>query len=131
MSDINKIPGIKRKDLQKCIKCGEGVANNNQMTFFIVEQKYMVLNIGAIHQLFILNHLLNAIMIWGVAGTDKHDVLPYLLIYAACFLLRPYFCSQVSHISFLSVRLVSFQLVFVTGFSCSVAISAIPEIVKL
>ncbi|HDY88608.1 MAG TPA: hypothetical protein ENH82_10940 [bacterium] len=71
MSDINKIPGIKRKDLQKCIKCGEGVANNKQMTFFIVEQKYMVLNIGAVQQ----RHGLEIYFGGGQAGAALAEVM--------------------------------------------------------
>lgn len=67
--------GIKQKDIQKCIGCGEGVAHDNQMVFYTLNIRTQILNLPAMQRQYGLELLMggrqHGAVLANVMGPDE------------------------------------------------------------
>jgi hypothetical protein len=69
--DIDKLPGLKRKEIEKCAVCLEGVAHNRQITFYRVTVERFILDHLAIQR----THGLEQFFGGGSAGALMANVM--------------------------------------------------------
>ena len=42
--------GMKQSEIGKCAACNQGIAHSNQLTFYHIRSRYMILDVGAIQR---------------------------------------------------------------------------------
>lgn len=80
-------PGLKQHELSKCAVCSEGVAHNNDLTFYRITIEMHVINVGAVQRQTGLEMFLNSAVLAGVMGPDEamsvvlNEVRPAMLCF--------------------------------------------------
>lgn len=70
-AEIDRLPGLKRKDIEGCTACGRGVAHNNNITFYRLTLERFALDPNAVNE----RHGMELMMGGGVPGAMFAEVL--------------------------------------------------------
>lgn len=73
MVDPHDLPGVKQRDIQKCVGCGEGVAHDRNLVFYIADLRYMVLDPGALQRQHGMELMMGGPQMAGLAAVMGPD----------------------------------------------------------
>lgn len=68
---IDRLPGLKRKDIEGCMSCGRGVAHNHDITFYRLKVERFVLDPTAVNE----RHGMELMMGGGTGGAVLAQVM--------------------------------------------------------